>query len=162
MDAELLERLYREHSQAVILYCTALSGDEELAQDLTADAFVKAYLTLPENVPSFRYWLLRVCRNLWIDHLRKHRREVRNLPVERLATGVTPESRLLRNERSRCLWNAIASLPPAGPGAGDAALFFRRSPGGSRRAAGHQLLRRPPAHGAAAAHTQTTNGGTGL
>ena len=112
MDAELLERLYREHSQAVILYCTALSGDEELAQDLTADAFVKAYLTLPENVPSFRYWLLRVCRNLWIDHLRKHRREVRNLPVERLATGVTPESRLLRNERSRCLWNAIASLPP--------------------------------------------------
>lgn len=114
MDAELLERLYREHSQAAILYCTALSGDEELAQDLTADAFVKAYLTLPENVPSFRYWLLRVCRNLWIDHLRKHRREVRNLPVERLATGVTPESRLLRNERSRCLWNAIASLPPPG------------------------------------------------
>lgn len=112
MDADLLEQLYREHSQAAILYCTFLSGDEELAQDLTADAFVKAYLTLPENVPSFRYWLLRVCRNLWIDHLRKHRREVKSLPADRLVTSATPESRYIQTERSRCLWNAIVSLPP--------------------------------------------------
>ena len=57
MDADLLEELYRKYSSAAVLYCISLCGDEHLAQDLVVDAFVKAYLTLPEDIPSFRYWL---------------------------------------------------------------------------------------------------------
>lgn len=112
MDAQLLEELYRKYYASALLYCTALCADEELAKDLTADAFVKAYLSLPENVPSFRYWLLRVCRNLWIDHLRKYRREVSDEPLQHLAGADSPEVIYLRSECRRCLWHAIAQLPP--------------------------------------------------
>lgn len=112
MDADLLEQLYRSYYSAAVLYCTALCGDEHLAQDITADAFVKAYLSLPNDVPSFRYWLLRVCKNLWIDHLRKHRLETSDEPLQFMTDGITPEIRYIQSEQNRRLWNAIATLDP--------------------------------------------------
>ena len=112
MDADLLEELYRKYYSAAVLYCTALSGDEHLAQDIASDAFVKAYLSLPNDVPSFRYWLLRVCKNLWIDHLRKHKWEASSEPLQHMADPITPETRYIQDEQNRCLWRAISELPP--------------------------------------------------
>ena len=113
MEAELLEELYLKYYPGTLLYCTALCADVHLAQDLVADAFVKAYLTLPEDIPSFRYWLLRVCKNLWLDHLRREKhRSAEELP-ETLTDGDTPEAAYIRSEEKRCLWNAIRSLSPA-------------------------------------------------
>ncbi len=112
MDADLLAELYRQYYPAAYAYCLTLCGDEHLAQDITADAFVKAYLSLPNDVPSFRYWLLRVCKNLWIDHLRRRQHETSDEPLQYLADPSTPESNYLRSERSRLLWSAVASLPP--------------------------------------------------
>ena len=112
MDTELLEELYRKYHGPALLYCLSLCGNEQLAQDLVADAFVKAYLTLPEDLPSFRYWLLRVCKNLWFDHLRRHR-YLDPVPIpEDLPDRTTPESIYIRTEEMRCLWKAINSLPP--------------------------------------------------
>lgn len=112
MDADILAQLYIKYYDAAILYCTALCGDIHLAQDLTADAFVKAYLSLPDDVPSFRYWLLRVCKNLWFDHLRKHSHEISDEPLQYMAGGINPEVRYIRNEEMRCLWGAVSTLPP--------------------------------------------------
>lgn len=112
MDTDLLEELYRKYYAAAVLYCTALSGEEQLAQDIASDAFVKACLSLPNDVPSFRYWLLRVCKNLWIDHLRKHKWEASGESIQYLSDGMTPETKYLRDERNRCLWRAISELPP--------------------------------------------------
>lgn len=112
MDADILEQLYREHYGPALLYCMALCGNEQLSQDLTADAFVKAYLSLPGNIPSFRWWLLRVCRNLWIDHLRRQKKDLGSDPLEQLTAPDTPETVYLRKERSRALWRALGMLPP--------------------------------------------------
>ena len=112
MDADLLEELYRKYYRATLLYCTALCGDLHLAQDLTADAFVKAYLSLPEEIPSFRYWLLRVCRNLWYDHCRRQKWTSTDPLPENLTDHRTPELNFLENERRRALWAAISELPP--------------------------------------------------
>ena len=112
MDADLLEELYRKYHRGALLYCTALCSDPYLAQDIAAEAFVKAYLSLPGDIPSFRYWLLRVCKNLWIDHLRKHSRETSDEQLQYLASPDTPEMQYIRGEERRCLWQAIAELPP--------------------------------------------------
>lgn len=77
-----------------------------------ADAFVKAYLSLPEEIPSFRYWLLRVCKNLWIDHCRREHRVATGEVPETLADPHTPESLYLARERKQILWQAIAALSP--------------------------------------------------
>ena len=81
-----------------------------MAQDLVADAFVKAYLSLPDRIPSFRWWLLRVCKNLWIDHLRKNKRMCGSEALEQLPAPDTPETTCIRNERYRTLWEALKTL----------------------------------------------------
>ena len=111
MDADLLEELYRKYYSAAVLYCTVLCGDEHLAQDIASDAFVKAYLSLPNDVPSFRYWLLRVCRNLWLDHLRREKHLTGSEALESLTDPHTPENKYIRQEEYRTLWKCIGELP---------------------------------------------------
>lgn len=41
------------------------------AQDLTSDSFFKAYISLDDKVDYFKYWLFRVCKNLYLDYLKK-------------------------------------------------------------------------------------------
>lgn len=113
MDHDILEELYRRHYSAAMLYCMSLCGDEHMAQDFVSDAFVKAYLSLPDDYPSFQYWLLRVCKNLWIDHLRKQKFQTSAEHLERLADPVTPETTYIRNQERKALWNAILSLAPS-------------------------------------------------
>jgi len=112
LDAALLEELYRKYHGPALLYCLSLCGNEQLAQDLVADAFVKAYLTLPADPPSFRYWLLRVCKNLWFDHLRREKRLTITEPGDTLTDGTTPETAYIQKEERYCLWKAINALSP--------------------------------------------------
>lgn len=107
-----MQSLYHRYYSAALLYTTALCGDGELAQDIVADAFVKAYLSLPREIPSFQYWLFRVCKNLWIDHGRKQAPLVPEEQAAFLSDHVTPETRYLANERNRALWSAIETLSP--------------------------------------------------
>ncbi len=112
MDAKTLEALYRRHYSAAYLYCLSLSGDVHTAQDMASDAFVKAYLSLPEDVPSFRYWLLRVCKNLWIDQCRRSTHLTGPEALDFIPDPNTPESIYLRNEQKSTLWAALNTLSP--------------------------------------------------
>lgn len=107
-----MEELYRNYYAGAILYCTALCGNPTIAEDIVADAFVKAYLSLPNEVPSFQYWLLRVCRNLWLDQLRRSKHFASDAALEFIPDHRTPESVYLENERLHALWAAITSLSP--------------------------------------------------
>ena len=111
-EKELLEALYRRHYSAAYLYCLSLCGDGHTAQDIVADAFVKAYLSLPDDVPSFRYWLLRVCKNLWIDQCRKMQYTTGPEALEFIPDPNTPETIYLQNERKQALWAALNALSP--------------------------------------------------
>ena len=112
-EKDILELLYSRYYSSALLYCMALCGSRETAEDLVSDAFIKAYLSLPDEIPSFQYWLLRVCKNLWIDELRKRKRTVNLEAMHVTAEEETPEARYLKTERSRCLWNIIRQLPAA-------------------------------------------------
>lgn len=112
MDKDLLEQLYRRYHRAAYLYCLRMTGDSHRAQDLVADAFLKAYLSLPDSVPSFRYWLLRVCRNLWLDQCRRDSRLTGEEALQFSADPHTPESLYLQDEEKKELWKALNSLPP--------------------------------------------------
>ena len=113
MEKDILEELYRKYYSGALLYCTALCADPPLAEDIVADAFVKAYLSLPDDVPSFQYWLLRVCRNLWLDHQRKNKWNAGSDAIPWIADHRTPETIYLANEKQYALWQAINSLSPA-------------------------------------------------
>lgn len=112
MENDVLQALYDRYYSAALLYTIAICADTELAKDIVADAFVKAYITLPQEIPSFQFWLLRVCKNLWIDHLRKVPLMLTEEHIHSIADHRTPESLYLESERYRCLWQGIHSLAP--------------------------------------------------
>ena len=111
-ENDILQTLYDRYYSAALLYTTAICGDAELAKDIVADAFVQAYITLPREIPSFQFWLFRVCKNIWIDHVRKHPLLISEERLLSIADHRTPERRYLENERYRILWQSIHTLSP--------------------------------------------------
>lgn len=111
-DKDILESLYRRYYAGALLYMSGLCGDLSLAEDIVSEAFVKAFVSLPKDSPSFKFWLYRVCRNLWLDHLRRQKRHCSDEALEFIPAEEMPESLLLKDERRKALWAAIGKLKP--------------------------------------------------
>ena len=106
-------QIYQEHGPAVHRFAAGLTGDRALADDLTADAFVRLW-TAPGEVrlPTIRAYLCTIVRNLYVSHLRKARRvavldEALPDPVDRV---VAP---LERRSETEAAWRALAMLSAA-------------------------------------------------
>jgi len=111
LDKDILEELYKKYYNTAYLYTLSLCKSKELAEDIIADAFVKAFVSLNE-AKSFKYWLLVVCRNLWIDSLRKQKK-LSKLPLEDIVLESGDEKldyKLLLTERNRYIYTSISKL----------------------------------------------------
>lgn len=115
MNRDILEQLYVRYHKSAFLYTLSLCNNREIAEDIVSDGFVKAYLSLSDDHTSFQFWLLRVCKNLWIDYLRRQKRTADNSEdiLKNIAHKDTPEQNLLRDERLSVLYHCIRLLPEA-------------------------------------------------
>lgn len=68
-----MEKLYMKYYSELYLYAFSLCKNHYLAQDLTSDTFFKAFLSLDRDVKYFKYWVFRVCKNLYINYLKKEK-----------------------------------------------------------------------------------------
>jgi RNA polymerase sigma-70 factor (ECF subfamily) len=78
----VFEQLFRDYRQPILNYVYRLVGDSARAEELTQQAFVKAYHALP-SLPAAanrRAWLYRIATNTCYDYLRR-RRLVQWLPL---------------------------------------------------------------------------------
>ncbi|MBL8045468.1 MAG: RNA polymerase sigma factor [Anaerolineales bacterium] len=69
------ERLFADYQTPILNYLYRLLGSAELAEDLTQEAFARAWKarrTLPA-VQNPRAWLYRIATNLARDHIRRQR-----------------------------------------------------------------------------------------
>lgn len=114
MKKSALEAVYEKYSKEVYLYAFSLCKDYHLAQDLVSDTFFKALLSIKDNNVEIKYWLFRVCKNLWLDDL-KYRKHFTNMPLELndIPTEDNTIMKLIDNESKRNLYLAILKLPPS-------------------------------------------------
>jgi RNA polymerase sigma factor (sigma-70 family) len=80
----VFEQLFRQFRERILNYVYRLVGDGALAEDLTQQAFVKAYgalSRLPTDANQ-RAWLYRIATNVCYDHLRR-RRLIQWLPLQK-------------------------------------------------------------------------------
>lgn len=84
-----LAAIYREFSGQIHTYAFHVLGNQEDADDITQEVFIKAYARLAQlrEQTSLRSWLYRIATNLCMDHLRRRSRVKRIFGVE-LPLGV--------------------------------------------------------------------------
>ncbi|MCH8099817.1 MAG: RNA polymerase sigma factor RpoE [Proteobacteria bacterium] len=98
--------------------------DPELAQDITQEAFIKAYRALPRfrGESAFYTWMYRIAVNTAKNYLAAQRRRPMELELDmqdpeqyelhaKLKETDTPEGITLSNELMEIVENAIAALP---------------------------------------------------
>jgi RNA polymerase sigma-70 factor (ECF subfamily) len=117
-DADAFGALVAEHQQFVYNLALRAVNDPHEAEDLAQEAFVRAWLALPNfrGQSQFRTWLYRIVTNLCYNRLPKLRREMTamgddeadDLPDEALTA---PEAGLEADERRAFLQGQIESLP---------------------------------------------------
>jgi RNA polymerase sigma-70 factor (ECF subfamily) len=117
-DPAAFVQVYERHRDAVFRFAYRLSGSVELAEDITHDSFL-GLMKKPENFnpsrASLRTYLFAAVRNLWLNQLRKFGREsaIDDLPADQfIAPGREPLRRLIEDELSLKVRDAVSSLPP--------------------------------------------------
>jgi RNA polymerase sigma-70 factor, ECF subfamily len=111
-DPIAFERLFERYHAPVLNYLHRMVGDRALAEDLTQDAFVKAYRALPgtrEDL-AFKAWLYRIATNTAISHLRRQK-IVRWVPFLAGQDHSTGESIERSVGRKQDVETALAQLP---------------------------------------------------
>lgn len=110
MKADLLEQLYIQYYNDVLLYSLSLSKDKAMAEDLAAEAFYKALETADDNINSFKPWVLAVCRNTYFTYLKRQARHT-ELHEYLEDDGESVIDKIIRDEEYRALYHAISVLP---------------------------------------------------
>ena len=98
-DPDDLHRLVLEHSDAIYRLALSVVRDPALAEDVSQEALVKAWLALPSfrGESSIRSWLLRITHNTAISTLRRRRAVVldpHDLPERQTRIDRSVESRV--------------------------------------------------------------------
>lgn len=114
MDSDGIKELYNIYSRQVYIYAFSLCKNRHLAEDLMQEAFVKAMLSLECSHGNVEAWLYRVCRNLWIDHVRKSKHlsdvDIENIQIEDSSSGFLDN--IIRTEGALKMHNNIISMSP--------------------------------------------------
>ena len=111
LNSDILEKLYIEYYQVAFLYTISLCKNKEIAEDIVSEAFIKAYITLNEEKKEFKYWLFVVCRNLWIDGLRKRKYLTdQMLDDNQLISSENVEMSFITKERNQILYRSIMKI----------------------------------------------------
>jgi RNA polymerase sigma-70 factor (ECF subfamily) len=117
-DWKSYEPIVRAYEGRVYGLALGLLRDPEDARDLAQDALVRAFQSLDLYDPDrpFLGWLLGICRNLCIDHLRRRRSNVRiddpeDGPSVQIADAAAESDRASIVAETRSLvWQAMERL----------------------------------------------------
>lgn len=109
-DRDALRLLYVRYSGNVYGYVRSIVRDDREAEDLTQQVFMKLITVIgkyqDQGVP-FSGWLLRLARNVALDHLRRRR----PTPIEEVLEAERGQAGDEAHDRARDLHAALATLP---------------------------------------------------
>lgn len=84
LESSYMEELYRENGKIVNYFLLSLCHDDNLAEELTQETFLKAFQSLDRYNGDCKLstWLCQIAKHLYFQYLAKRKREV---PMETLA-----------------------------------------------------------------------------
>ena len=116
-DRNAYSDLVTMHVNQVMQLIYRMYGNQQLAEDATQKAFIKAWVKLPnyKTSYSFKSWVNRIAINTAIDMLRKDKRIVSQGTDDLFLVDHTPgpENQVIHNEQTASVRAAVLSLPEA-------------------------------------------------
>ncbi len=109
MKNEAFETLYKKYYNEALLYVFSFCRNRALAEDIVAESFLKAFRTIDEESNTFKFWLFKVCRNCYFDHLRKQKR-ITAIEDMDFSSDDDLVQDVIKNEEYQALYNAISLL----------------------------------------------------
>jgi len=120
------ETLLNRYKNSVFHTIYKMVSNTEEANDLTLEAFGKAFHKLPSYAPHYAFstWLYRIAINNCIDHLRKKRLHVLSIddPIEPggahdfanniRSSALNPEEKVIRSQKLNMVRRVIDSMNP--------------------------------------------------
>lgn len=90
------EQMYRKYFQYVYFYMLRISGNQEIAEEVTQDTFFTALSTKSkfQNQSDVRTWLCTIAKNKYISMLRKQKRMADDTDLEHLDSGTDFQEQL--------------------------------------------------------------------
>jgi len=117
-DQECFSELVSRYKNLVYSIILRMTKDNEEANDLAQDVFLKIYKNLRSYSPEYRFstWVIRITTNHAIDQHRKKKQET--VPFESVQHEVeqtnlesSPETVYLKREQTRRINKLVADLP---------------------------------------------------
>ncbi|GAF65443.1 putative RNA polymerase [Bacillus sp. TS-2] len=80
-EKEAFAKLYERYYSFLFKYLLKITTNEEISKDLTQETMLKAYLKLNtfQGESQFSTWLISIASRLYMDFLRKRKKEARKL-----------------------------------------------------------------------------------
>lgn len=114
MDESDFEVIYEKYVSKVFSFVLKLSNNYHMAEEITQETFVKAYISLHSFRGECRMdvWLCQIAKNLFYDNFKSRRYEVNMNPEtnEAFDNHYNVEKQMIMEEEVRRLKGFIASL----------------------------------------------------
>lgn len=102
--------LFETEESALLGFATGLVGRRSVAEELVQEAFLRLH-EIWQEVENPRAWIYRSVRNLALNHLRDHRRELPEEYGEKPGTETPPDEALGRLEALGMVRMLVAEMP---------------------------------------------------
>src|SRR5262252_7467735 len=106
-----VEKLYERYAGDVRRFALYLCGDVVMADEITSDTFVRAWMADgPIRQPTVKSYLFAIARNAYTDLLRRavrHTQLDRNMPD----TRISPQLQIEQSAEVRAVLTALQQLP---------------------------------------------------
>ncbi|GAE35000.1 RNA polymerase sigma factor [Halalkalibacter akibai] len=111
---QVITEWYSQYSQSIYSYILLMTREQQLAEDLTQETFIKAYRYYDsfKGDSSSKTWLFTIARNTTVDYVRARKpvnylKELLSLKKEK---GPLPDEVVQIKETSRELYDALSQL----------------------------------------------------
>lgn len=104
-----LREVFEAEESPLLRFAHGILGRREVAEDIVQDAFLRLHAHWDE-VAHPRAWLFRTVRNLALNHLRDHKREVSTEESPEWAIDAAPADQLARMEAAGAVRMLIAEM----------------------------------------------------
>lgn len=110
-----MEELYRQNSRMVWLFLYSLCKDENLAEDLTQETFLRAFESLERFDGSCKLstWLCQIAKHLLYQYWTKNKREIPAEPDLRAEASDNTEQQAINRIELSDVWEKVEKMPDA-------------------------------------------------